>query len=115
MFYSDAEFMVKVNDKPGNVRFFRQKLRNFGKLQERQKLDDTHVDLFEKVKEYRSTYGCSWERGIDYIFSEAFPEAIQQPEDLIDSEPTDISLENNRLLKQLLQDVTAIKSHFNIG
>lgn len=106
MFYSDAEFSVKVNDKPGNIRLFRNKLRVISQLEDRQKLDDVHAGLFKKIKEHRETYGCSWKKAMDHILKAAFPETTQQESNIL--------LENNRILKQLLQDVATIKKHFHI-
>lgn len=43
-----------------------------------------------------------------------FSRSYTQPDEIVNSESADILLENNRILKQFLQDVAAIKEHFDI-
>lgn len=110
MFYSDLDFTNKVNDKHGNVKFFRQKLRDIGKLEDRQKLDDQHVKLFEKIKEYRTNYGCPWEKAIDHELAIAYPEISSEESNELTME--EIQRENNLMLRELLERVKRLEELF---
>jgi len=61
MYYSDEEFAIKVNDKPGNVRFFKTLLREYGLIEARKQLTDDHVSIFEKIQQTKNAERCTWE------------------------------------------------------
>lgn len=84
MYYSDVEFVEKVNDKLGNVKYFKKRLRGLDLVGSRQKLSDDYVPIFEEVKSYKEKNNSTWEMAMD----EVLPKYADNTE--IDSEDDDL-------------------------
>ncbi|MFL0364628.1 hypothetical protein ACH0BF_16615 [Pseudobacillus sp. 179-B 2D1 NHS] len=67
MYYSDEEFADKVNDKLGNIRFFKKCLRELDLIGSRQRLSDDYIEMFEEVSHYREKNNSTWEAAMNEI------------------------------------------------
>lgn len=67
--YTDEEFMLKVNDKLGNIRLFKKHLRKLGLIGNRQQLSKEHIELFESIRNYKLNHHTTWDlafkKGLD--------------------------------------------------
>ncbi|MDF0728052.1 hypothetical protein PY093_15375 [Cytobacillus sp. S13-E01] len=53
--------MERVNDKIGNVRFFKKHLRRLGLIGNRQQFSEEHVKIFEGIREYKENHHTTWD------------------------------------------------------
>ena len=67
MYYSDQDFANKVNDKLGNVKYFKKYLRDLDLIGSRQQLSDDYIGMFQEVSEYRSTNNSTWEIAMENV------------------------------------------------
>lgn len=65
MFYSDEEFMSQVEDKLGNVKYFKKCLRDAGLIGSRQQLSADFISIFKEAKEYKSKNNATWAVAIE--------------------------------------------------
>lgn len=63
--YSDAEFTSMADDKPGNIRLFRRKLKKYNQLRDRQQLNDEHLALFIEIKQLKEESGIFWDEAME--------------------------------------------------
>lgn len=99
--------MEKVNDKIGNVRFFKKHLRKLGLIGNRQQFSEEHVKIFVETKEYKETYHMTW----DMAFKEGLKSTLNQkayeaPLSLMVSENRESNLEG--LLIEILKTLQSI-------
>lgn len=78
MYYSDEEFAVKVDEKLGNVRFFKRCLRDNGLIGTRQQLSDEHVPIFQEVCKVRDADRSTWELAIEKVLKEHLGKYIDE-------------------------------------
>ncbi|WP_409276391.1 hypothetical protein V1499_22950 (plasmid) [Neobacillus sp. SCS-31] len=64
MFYSDEDFAAKVDEKLGNVRYFKKCLRERGMIGSRQQLSDDFIATFEEVRQVREKLNSTWEQAM---------------------------------------------------
>lgn len=103
-FYSDDEFINKVKDKAGNIRYFRKILRDHGLLEPREKLNDKHIVIFNRIKAYKSTTNCTWEHAIN-----------EEVKAIVAGGATrNIESENNALLREILSRIAGIEKHLGV-
>lgn len=69
MYYSDEDFAAKLDEKVGNVRFFKKCLRERGLIGSRQQLSDDFFETFEKVRKVRNEQNATWEVAINNVLS----------------------------------------------
>ena len=67
MYFSDKDFADKVNDKLGNVKFFKKCLRDLDLIGSRQKLSDDYIEMFKEVKAYRGQNNSTWELAMNEV------------------------------------------------
>lgn len=69
MYYSDEDFAVKVEDRVGNIRFFKKCLRERGLIGSRQQLSDEFITTFEEIRGIRQKENSTWEKAINKVLS----------------------------------------------
>ncbi|MET1123074.1 hypothetical protein ABWU59_29585 [Priestia megaterium] len=69
MYYSDEDFAVKVEDKVGNIRFFKKCLRERGLIGSRQQLSDEFIDMFREISQIRRKENSTWEKAINKVLN----------------------------------------------
>lgn len=101
--YSDEEFMNKVNDKIGNVRFFKKHLRKQGLIGNRQQFSEEHVQMFEEIREYKKTHHTTWDMAFKLGLQSILKEKTHIPSSTVMSEPLQNNIENTliEILKTL--------------
>ena len=85
MYYSDEEFAARVNERLGNIKFFKKCLRNLDLIGTRQKLSDDHFDLFKEVMEYRELNNATWEAAMNEILPK-YSQDVEVPTEQIQLE-----------------------------
>ncbi|MDF2084637.1 hypothetical protein [Bacillus pseudomycoides] len=74
MYYSDENFALRVNEKVGNVRFFKKCLREKGLIGIHQQLSDEFIDTFKEIVNIRIQQKSTWEQAVNEIFKKEHSE-----------------------------------------
>lgn len=99
MYYSDEEFAAKMDDKLGNIKFFKRCLREFDLIGSRQKLSDDYFDMFQEVSLYRDQNNATWEMAM----KEILPKYAQEQENISETSQIQILREILATLKNIEQ------------
>lgn len=110
MAYSDYNFADLVDDKIGNVKFFKKVLREKGLIGARQQFTDEHRDYFEEVLDTKRQLHCTWETAIYKVLNDVVarkrasgvPQAAAMP-------TTSASDTTDELLRQILETLLRIE------
>ncbi|HZH59923.1 MAG TPA: hypothetical protein VEY70_10170 [Metabacillus sp.] len=70
MKYQNEEFVSEVNDKLGNVKFFRAKLREKDMLKNRELLSDKHIPIFISIRNEKETNNLTWDEAMDKVLDQ---------------------------------------------
>ncbi|MEW4425869.1 hypothetical protein AB1I68_00075 [Paenibacillus pabuli] len=104
MHYSDEQFASALNEKMGNIRYYKAVLREKGLIGARQQFSEVHRSYFEEIRELKDRIRCTWETAIRTVLSEKIAE-----------NPTVLPLSENAsedipgLLRQILQTLQRIE------
>lgn len=104
MHYSDEQFASELNEKIGNVRYFKTVLREKGLIGARQQFSEEHKSYFEEIRELKDRIRCTWETAIRNVLSEKVtenPTVVPVSEGLSEDVPG--------LLRQILQTLQRIE------
>lgn len=100
--FSDKDFVEFVNDKTGNIVFFRRKLKDYEMLSNRQQLTIEHANIFKEIKELKQQRSLSWADAMDSVIPRYASQSSPSHEN-VEEEITVLSLlhEINRSLKNI--------------
>lgn len=104
--YSDLDFAHEVKNSIGNVKYMKKRLREIGKIGERQQLSDDFIEVFTTIKNYKDNNHTTWEHALDNVFKEIYGEAKK-----IDNNIEDES-EIKDILKEILATLKRIEQKF---
>lgn len=69
MYYSDEDFCEKVDERPGNVKVFKEYLRKYEMIEPRRQLEDSHIPIFEEVRQFRNEENATWVQSMESVLS----------------------------------------------
>jgi hypothetical protein len=95
MRYQNEEFVNIVNDKLGNVKLFRSKLREKDMLKNRELLSDEHIPIFQTIMKEKEKNNLTWVEAMDKVL-DAYNSAKEKPSG-------DVLLEILKELKEIKQ------------
>jgi hypothetical protein len=104
MHYSDEQFASALNEKMGNIRYYKAVLREKRLIGARQQFSEEHKSYFEEIRELKDRIRCTWETAIRTVLSEKaaeIPVAIPAPASTSEDVP--------ELLRQILQTLQRIE------
>lgn len=104
MHYSDEQFASELNEKIGNVRYFKAVLREKGLIGARQQFSEEHRSHFEEIRELKDRIRCTWETAIRTVLSE---KVAEHPTIVPDSDNSGDDIPG--LLRQILQTLQRIE------
>ncbi|MBY3618612.1 hypothetical protein HGO21_03545 [Acinetobacter sp. CUI P1] len=67
MYYSVEEFANKAVERVGNVKFFRECLRRYNILGDREQLSESHIPIFNEIRTTRNSMRINWNDAMEKV------------------------------------------------